>query len=71
MYRPASSHVKIGKELAGLYIFDVRHEWQQWGRQGLLRVLGRTQVLEGWVCTKCGRRNRIRLADKSQATDPT
>ena len=46
-----------------------RHEWQRWERQGLLRVLSRTQVVEGWVCTKCGRRNRIRRAGLGRKAD--
>jgi hypothetical protein len=38
-----------------------RHEWQQWERQSLLlRFTGHIQLVEGWVCTKCGRQSNIR-----------
>ena len=47
-----------------------RHEWQQWERHSFLdKLTGRAQMVEGWICTKCGHRNRIRRAGESQATD--
>jgi len=37
-----------------------RHEWRQWEQQPLLlRVTGHVQLVEGWVCTKCGRQSRV------------
>ena len=49
-----------------------RHEWQRWERQPLLlRVVGRIQAEEGWMCTKCGQPSHVRRADESQATDLT
>jgi hypothetical protein len=42
-----------------------RHEWQRWERKSLLlRITGRTQLMEGWVCTKCGRRRSARRASR-------
>ena len=38
-----------------------RHEWRQWERQPLLlKVTGHLQLVEGWVCTKCGRQSQVR-----------
>ena len=37
-----------------------RHEWKQWERHSfLLKIADRTQLVEGWVFTKCGRPNRV------------
>ncbi len=37
-----------------------RHEWRQWEQKSLLlRVTGHVQLVEGWVCTKCGRHSRV------------
>lgn len=37
-----------------------RHEWQQWERRSLLwRAVGHVELVEGWVCTKCGHQSRI------------
>jgi hypothetical protein len=42
--------------------FYTRHERQQWQRPNwLFLVTGRRfRTVEGWVCTKCGRRRVIR-----------
>jgi hypothetical protein len=46
-----------------------RHEWRQWERSPLLlRLTGRVQLVEGWVCTKCGHQNRVRHVGTVQAS---
>jgi len=38
-----------------------RHEWQQWERRSLLlRAMGHVELVEGWICTKCNHRIRVR-----------
>jgi len=38
-----------------------RHEWRRWERRSLLlRVVGHVKLVEGWVCTKCGRQSGVR-----------
>jgi ribosomal protein L37E len=38
-----------------------RHEWKRWERRSLLTLIdGRVKTVEGWVCTKCGRRRVVR-----------
>ena len=38
-----------------------RHAWQRWERRSLfLRIIGHIQLVEGWVCTKCGRQSHVR-----------
>jgi hypothetical protein len=46
-----------------------RHAWRQWERRSLLlRVIGYAQLVEGWVCTKCGRKNRVRQVGAVRAS---
>jgi DNA-directed RNA polymerase subunit RPC12/RpoP len=41
-----------------------RHERQRWERRSLLLLLfGRTETVEGWVCTQCGRRRIVKRVD--------
>jgi len=49
-----------------------RHEWRQWERQPLLlRAIGHVRVVEGWVCTKCGRRSHIRQVGAARVSAHT
>ena len=41
-----------------------QHEWQLMERRPLLvRLIGRTQWVAGWVCTKCGHQRRVQRVD--------
>ena len=38
-----------------------RHSWQRWEAPTPLAWLtGRVRIVEGWVCTRCGRRRAVR-----------
>jgi len=44
-----------------------RHEWQQWERCSFLaKATGRVELVEGWVCTKCGRRKASRTVRETK-----
>ncbi|MFN2271673.1 MAG: hypothetical protein ACK2US_12600 [Anaerolineae bacterium] len=38
-----------------------RHEWVQWKRRTTILFLltGRVKMVDGWECTKCGRRQAV------------
>lgn len=49
-----------------------RHQWEQWEQKSLLlRVTGHVQLVEGWVCTKCGRQSHVRRIGAVRITAPS